>query len=149
MTPTDLAALHALCFTSLRPWTEREFQDLIDSPLVFLILPENPIDIGFALGRVIADEAELLTIAVAPKCQRSGLGRALMKKFHQTARNRAANTVFLEVADRNSGARALYESCGYTEIGRRKDYYNCADGTPQDAIVMSVHLGSRADQARF
>ena len=95
---------------------------------------------GFALGRVIADEAELLTIAVHPEAQGAGIGKKLMSEFHTAAKSRGASRAFLEVADDNGAARALYLGAGYGESGRRVGYYNRAHSAPIDAITMERAL---------
>lgn len=87
---------------------------------------------GFLLGRVITDEAELLTLAVAPQARRAGCGRALTQAFVETARSRGALHLFLEVSADNIAAQALYRGLGWSEAGRRRGYY----GTGIDAIVM-------------
>ena len=108
MRPAVLAALHARCFTMPRPWSEAEFAELLESPHAFLVTAPG----GFLLGRVIAGEAELLTVAVAPESRRRGTGRALLQAFSEAARARAADTAFLEVAEDNAPARALYRAAG-------------------------------------
>lgn len=129
MTPDQLAALHMRCFrTHPRPWSAAEFADLLASPLNFLLTRPH----GFLLGRTIADEAELLTVAVAPKARRQGIGAALLTQFADTARQRGANTAFLEVASDNSAAISLYESRGWTHAGNRRNYY----APSIDAIIM-------------
>ncbi|MDV7270746.1 ribosomal protein S18-alanine N-acetyltransferase [Thioclava sp. A2] len=136
MTPEDLAALHARSFTTPRPWSTAEFAGFLASPLCFLrTLPQ-----GFVLGRTIADEAELLTIAVDPDARRNGSGRALLHAFEAEARARGATTAFLEVAIDNNAARGLYASGGWAESGLRKAYYHAPDGTRIDAVVMSRSL---------
>lgn len=92
---------------------------------------------GFALGRVIADEAELLTIAVMPEARRQGVARELLTKFEHQAQAGGATQIFLEVAARNSGALALYHLHEYAQVGRRKGYYRGADGAQDDGIVMA------------
>jgi [ribosomal protein S18]-alanine N-acetyltransferase len=108
MTPADLARLHAACFTMPRPWGAAEFADLLASPLVFLVAEPA----GFALGRAVADEAELLTLAVDPSARRQGSGRRLLTKFEAEAASRGATSAFLDVAAGNDAARALYLSAG-------------------------------------
>jgi ribosomal-protein-alanine N-acetyltransferase len=127
VSPTELAALHLRVFVNPRPWTAAEFAALLESPLCFLIEAEG----GFALGRVVAGEAELLTIAVAPERQGRGVGRQLMAGFLAEAQSRAAESVFLEVAETNAPARALYQRAGFAEAGRRRGYYEGID-----AVVM-------------
>lgn len=133
MTPDDLAQLHAACFTTPRPWSAQEFTDLASSPLVFVITDKN----AMIMGRTIVDEAELLTLAVAPDARRTGMGRRLVQAFLAAAKARGATTAFLEVAADNAPAIALYHSAGFTESGRRRGYYHPPQGPAVDAIVMA------------
>jgi ribosomal-protein-alanine N-acetyltransferase len=133
VTPSDLSALHARAFTTPRPWSEAEFATLLADPLVFL-LAEG--DAGFLLGRAVAGEAELLTIAVAPEARRRGLGRRLVGRFIYQARLRGAQSAFLEVAEDNAAAQALYRASGFVEAGRRRGYYRTPDGGAVDALVL-------------
>lgn len=138
MTADDLAALHAACFTVPRPWSTAEFESLLLSPQVVLITAPH----GFALGRVIAGEAELLTIAVHPDARRQGTGRLLLSDLIGMAAARGAETLFLEVRADNDSAIALYRSAGLGEVGRRKAYY--FDGTDRiDALVMRLEIGAK------
>ena len=130
--PAALAALHARCFTVPRPWTPAEFADLLAGQGAFLLTrPE-----GFLLGRALAGEAELLTLAVDPDRRRQGAGRRLLAQFEASARRMGADTAFLEVAAGNVAARALYAAGGWLEAGRRPRYY----GPAEDAIVMRLDL---------
>ncbi|MDQ7775120.1 MAG: GNAT family N-acetyltransferase [Paracoccus aminovorans] len=125
----DLAALHLRCFAAHpRPWSAPEFEDLLNSPLNFLLTRPR----GFLLGRAVAGEAELLTLAVAPEARRQGLGSALLRDFAAASRARGAAEAFLEVAEGNAGAIALYAGHGWEITGRRRNYY--APGI--DAILM-------------
>lgn len=131
MTPEALAALHARCFPehSLpRPWRAEEFAALLAQPGSLLLTRPG----GFLLGRVILDEAELLTLAVAPEARRHGIGRDLCAEFAATSRARGAAHGFLEVASDNAPAQALYASTGWREAGRRRGYY----GPGRDALVL-------------
>lgn len=140
MSPEDLAALHAACFTVPRPWTAAEFADLIARTDTFLLQEGD----GFLLGRAVAGEAELLTLAVAPKARRQGTGARLVAGFLTQAAARGAETAFLEVAEDNQPARALYERAGFTPAGRRRAYYRHPNGTPTDALVMTRALDAQA-----
>ena len=139
MTPADLAALHAACFTSPRPWSEAEFAGFLSNRLVFLLTEPG----GFLLGRVIADEAEILTLAVDPACRRRGIAARLVDAFLTESKQRGAASAFLEVAESNSAARALYASAGFTESGRRRGYYDRLDGGAEDGLVLSCGLAVR------
>lgn len=92
------------------------------------------------MGRVIADEAELLTLAVAPPARRQGLGRGLLAHFLDEARRRGATRAFLEVAADNGPACALYQAGGFAEDGRRRGYYRGPDGVVVDALLLSRAL---------
>lgn len=136
MTPEALAALHKRVFTTPRPWSAAEFSDLLAMTGVFLI--DHPD--GFVLGRAIADEAEVLTLAVAPQARRQGIARQLMLKFAQKAAQDRAEAVFLEVAEDNAAAIGLYLSLGYTVSGRRRGYFETPNHKRLDALVMTKPL---------
>lgn len=138
MTPDALAALHARCFTAPPPWSADSFAALLQSPHVFLL--EDPGGQAFALGRVIAGEAELLTIATDPGQRRAGLARALMARFEGESRTRGAEAAFLEVAETNAPALALYASCGFAQAGRRPGYYVAPGASPVAALILCKSL---------
>ncbi|MGO4907733.1 GNAT family N-acetyltransferase [Pseudorhodobacter sp. W20_MBD10_FR17] len=136
MTPTDLATLHKQAFTTPRPWSADAFTGLLDMAGVFLIGSPK----GFILGRAIAGEAEVLTLAVAPEWRRQGIARQLMLDFARKAEQNAAETAFLEVAEDNAAAIGLYLSLGYTVGGRRREYFEAPDHKRLDALIMTKSL---------
>lgn len=136
LSATEMAATHAAAFTQSRPWSAAEFASLLDSPLTFATGDAR----AFALVRVIAGEAELLTIATDPDFQRRGLGRATMLDWQAKARARGAETGFLEVAADNLAALKLYESCRFEICGQRRGYYKRTQGKPVDALLMRSDL---------
>jgi ribosomal-protein-alanine N-acetyltransferase len=133
--PEAMAALYARAFPETRGWSAAEIEGLIGAPGGFAVTR----DTGFAIGRAVAGEAELLTIAVAPEVLGRGIGRALLAAFEAEARRRDAATAFLEVAADNPAALALYRAAGWVESGRRRGYYRRARGTV-DAVLMSKRL---------
>ena len=136
MTPQQLAAIHAECFTLPRPWSAEEFTDLLKSRNIFQCnLPS-----GFALGRVAGPEAELLSLAVRPAEQGKGLGRQLLRQYEAEARRRGATEAFLEVAVDNDAAIHLYRSEGYADAGWRKDYYEGPTGAKLSCLVLRKEL---------
>ncbi len=137
MTPDALAALHRRCFRSPPPWTAADFAAFAADPLAFLLVEG---DAGFLLGRAVAGEAELLTLAVAPESRRLGLGRKLVARFIYQAQLRQAERAFLEVSAENTAALALYDSAGFRTEGRRKGYYAGPEGQRIDALVMARPL---------
>lgn len=132
----ELASIHAACFILPRPWSAPEIRALLDSPHVFLLSESD----GFLLGRAVAGEAELLTLAVLPTTQGRGLGGRLVQGFLSAAQARAATTAFLEVAAGNDTAIRLYERAGFAQTGSRKGYYTAPDGQRIDALILSRTL---------
>lgn len=135
MTPETLSALHELCFTTPKPWSAEAFADLLDSPANQLLTEEH----GFLLGRIIAGDAEILTLAVHPNRQRQGIASRLVRRFAKAAADQGASSMFLEVAQTNAPARALYASLGFSQTGRRPNYYRTPEGGRVDAILLSLN----------
>lgn len=92
--------------------------------------------VGFAMSRLVADEEELLLLAVIPDARRCGVGTALLSRFIAAARARGAARIFLEMREGNP-AESLYRRHGFTCIGRRANYYRLGTGRPIDAITYS------------
>ena len=133
--PFVLAAIHAAAFPPGEAWSVTMFAAQLGLPGVFALLDEAG---GMVLMRVAADEAEILTLGVAPDARRRGIARALVEAGCEAAGKSGAVKVFLEVAARNAGARALYEGSGFVKTGVRRKYY--ADGS--DALTMTRTLPS-------
>jgi len=132
-----LARIHAEAFPPAERWGPDAIALMLALPGAFGVLAqEGDEPAGFALARVAADEAEILTIATRPAARRRGHGRALFAALAKEARARGAAALFLEVSEANAAARGLYAALGAREVGRRKRYY--ADGS--DALVMRVAL---------
>ncbi|MEI4232209.1 GNAT family N-acetyltransferase [Roseovarius sp. D22-M7] len=133
MTPEAIAETHARAFDQHgRPWSAQEFQGLLQDRHVICTGDAR----AFLLGRVVADEAEILTLATDPAHRRRGLARACLRAFHAQAAARGATQTFLEVAADNAPARALYTAARYVEVGRRNGYY----GAGVDALLLSRPL---------
>jgi ribosomal-protein-alanine N-acetyltransferase len=134
-----LADLHDRAFD--RPWSADEFEALLKGPGAFAVLGEANEPRGFILCRAVADEAEVLTVAVDPAARRRGWGAALVEMAVGIAREAGALEMFLEVASDNLAAIKLYETTGFQRVGLRKGYYPHADGA-KDAVVMRRALNS-------
>ncbi|MAM60422.1 GNAT family N-acetyltransferase [Maritimibacter sp. UBA3975] len=132
-----MGEVYAAAFPKGRAWSPLELAELIGGPGGF----EVSVDAGFAIGRAIAGEAELITIAVDPARQGRGAGRVLLAAFEDTARRRGAVSAFLEVAADNAAGLALYRSAGWQESGCRRGYYPRTGADPVDAILMTKPLG--------
>lgn len=136
-----LAAIHVEAFDrpGETPWTEAAFADLLAQTGVFAVEAPD----GFVLMRTVADEAEILTLAVRPAARRGGQGARLVGEGVLAAAARGAGRVFLEVAEDNAAARALYARAGFAEAGRRPGYYAAADGGRRDALLLALNLTAR------
>lgn len=130
--PQALAQLHAAAFTLPRPWTAAEFAALLadKDAAVIALPPARPL--ALAALRVIAGEAELLTLAVDPQARRSGLGRQALDQALRRAVAAGAARVFLEVRADNVPALQLYRQAGFQPVGRRPGYY----GAGLDALIL-------------
>jgi ribosomal-protein-alanine N-acetyltransferase len=118
-------------------WTAAQCAGLMPMPGVWLTLARDGGEaVGFALGRTVAAEAELLLLAVKRSCQGRGVGEKLLKSFVASAQARGATRLHLEVRDGNHALR-LYAKAGFSEVGRRKNYYTGRDGQIYDAITLA------------
>ena len=139
----DCEQLHALAFHF--PWSSADFEAyLADSAIIAdgavnEAMPSEPLG-GFVISRLLPPDAELLTIAVAPPRRGTGLGRALLEAHLANLERGGALLVFLEVADDNPAALALYARAGFKTIGRRENYYQRASGENCAAVTMRLEL---------
>lgn len=132
----QMAALHARAFAQGGAWSLSDFQDLLETRN--MVICDNPY--GFAVLRIVAPEAEILTIAIAPEMQGKGHGRALLDAVLAQARSARVEDIFLEVDSNNHAARALYAAAGFDETGLRKNYYRYNTGGYGDAILLAKTL---------
>src|SRR6201992_4147576 len=108
------------------PWSPEEMAGLIASSSTVGAAALDPVSgrlHGFVLSRLAADEAEILTIAVDAAHQGRGVGRGLLSENLRQAANAGAKAMFLEVAEDNAAALALYERFGFVQVGQRPGYY--------------------------
>ena len=135
------AAIHAASFG--HPWSPAEFEALLTSRAT---IGAAAIDAasdelrGFALSRLAADAAEILTIAVHGGVRNRGIGRALMTDILWRLAALRAQSLFLEVEEGNSAAIALYLRLGFREVGRRRGYYRKLEGSAATALVLRKDL---------
>lgn len=132
---STMAAIHRAAFPPTDAWSRDVILLQLEVPATFGLISSLG---GMVLGRVAADEAEILTLAVNPEQRRHGLGSALLRAAMERARGLGAASMFLEVAVTNHAALALYEKHGFSEAGLRRRYYT--DGT--DALVLRSTLAA-------
>jgi [ribosomal protein S18]-alanine N-acetyltransferase len=133
------AQIHGASFH--RGWGEGEFETMLTerNTLVHRLRMGRKI-IGFSVSRMAADEAEILSIAVAESHRGRGLSRNLLLTHLGHLAGRGVRTVFLEVEENNQPARRLYERAGFTVVGRRERYYQQGGGEPLNALLMRRDL---------
>lgn len=136
-----LSALHGACF--MPGWSTESVARLLATPGAMAWLAWTQLDGaspgGFALARAGGGECELLTIGVLPARRRRGAGAALVDAWLAWARAEGVQRCFLEVAEDNGAARALYARRGFVGIGRRPGYYARGEGAAS-ALVLSLAL---------
>jgi ribosomal-protein-alanine N-acetyltransferase len=141
MTPADLDDVVALERSVYpHPWSRGNFADSLDAGYHAWVLREGGQLAGYFLVMAAVDEAHLLNVSVAARCQRQGLGRYLLDKVAACARGLGAESVLLEVRPSNLRALDVYRRYGFVDIGRRKAYYPAHNGQREDAIVMRYVL---------
>jgi len=145
--PADIDALveiHAAGFR--RGWSADEIDGLIaDRTVMSHVLRRESLfgirrPLGFILVRTVVDQAEVLTIAVAPAARGRGYGRSLMEEALRSLYRELVPEIFLEVDENNASAVSLYHSLGFVEVGRRKGYYADGQGPGGTALVLRLQL---------
>jgi ribosomal-protein-alanine N-acetyltransferase len=145
----DLDAVMAVMDDSFDPaygeaWTAPQCAGLLPMPGVWLTLARQGDEaVGFALGRTVVAEAELLLLAVKRSRQKAGVGEKLLARFIEIAAAGGASRLHLEVRDGNHALK-LYTKSGFTEVGRRKNYYTGRDGQIYDALTLAKSLSAQA-----
>jgi ribosomal-protein-alanine N-acetyltransferase len=120
-------------------WSKGVMKDCIKSGYQCIVVKQLDTIIGYAFLLVSFDEAHLLNMCIDHKVQSQGLGRKLLKYMENICRYHQSKTFILEVRESNPIAHSLYKSCGFNEIGVRKNYYRTIDGR-ENAIVMVKQL---------
>ncbi len=136
MTEIDLDAVIAIELEAYpHPWTRGIFRDCLRVGYCCWVYEHAGEVAAYAVMSGGACEAHLLNLCVSPGLQGQGMGRMMLAHLLELARGHEAEKVFLEVRPSNYAALGLYESMGFTEVGRRKAYYP-ADRGKEDAIIM-------------
>lgn len=140
-TPSDVAAVTAISAEALEAakWTESSYREALQWPgIVAMVCSDEGKVTGFILGRQVADEAEILNVAITRARRRGGEGSKLLKTALDQFREHRMKRVFLEVRESNTAAISFYSKHGFTNVGRRVGYYHAPD---EAAVVMELNLG--------
>ena len=138
--PEDAPALAALHAAALPPgWPAADFAAYCgEANRLVLLARDGGRLLGLAAVQIAADEAEILSIAVAAEARRRGLGSAMVAACIESCEATSVSTIFLEVAEGNRAALALYEKMGFSLLSRRADYYQGGRSAHEAALVMRL-----------
>ena len=138
----DVAAIAQIHAASFRHgWSDGEIEGmLLDRSVVAHRATIGRHVAGFVISRIAADEAEILSVAVAQSYRGRAVARALLRHHLGRLAALGAHKVFLEVEEGNASALRLYRRAGFTEVGRRKGYYANPTGEPATALVLRRNL---------
>ena len=134
----DIALLEQICFS--RPWSRRMLaEELANQCAAFLVAlePETNKVIGYAGLLVMADEGYITNVAVFPEYRRRGVAEQIIQVFCDFAQGNHLAFLTLEVRPGNAPAISLYNSFGFEEVGRRKNYY---DLPREDALILTRYF---------
>jgi ribosomal-protein-alanine N-acetyltransferase len=135
-----LAELHAECFDERRRWSAELLKSFLETPAAFglaYISKQDPA--GFILGQGGGEEAEIVTLATRPAFRRQGIAATLTGEFCGAWQRKGIQRLFLEVAEDNEAAIALYQKIGFEKCGLRPHYYQ-EQGSGAHALIMQKSL---------
>ena len=128
----QIAELEKICFSD--PWSERSIASELDNKLAFwLVATEGERVAGYIGSQTVMDETDMMNVAVHPDFRRRGIAEALVTGLVEELKNNGSHCLTLEVRASNAPAIALYEKLGFSEIGRRKNYYR---NPREDALIL-------------
>lgn len=128
----QIAELEKICFSD--PWSERSIASELDNKLAFwLVATEGERVAGYIGSQTVMDETDMMNVAVHPDFRRRGIAEALVNGLVDALKTQGSHCLTLEVRTSNAPAIALYEKLGFSEIGRRKNYYR---NPREDALIL-------------
>lgn len=136
MTPEALAVTHLAAFGAAKAWSATTFAKLLTDEGITAIGDAQ----SYVIGRLVLDEAEILTLATDPALQGQGLATKTLSKFLVQIQAKGVARVFLEVAQDNQPALALYSRAGFAQVGERKNYYARPDAPPVTGLILRRDL---------
>ena len=128
----QVAALEKICFAD--PWSEKSVASELENPLSYwLVAMDGEKLVGYVGSQTVLGETDMMNVAVSPDYRRQGIAEGLILALIAALKARESHCLTLEVRDSNASARALYEKLGFSEIGRRKNYYR---SSKEDALIL-------------
>ena len=128
----QIARLEKICFSD--PWSENSIASELDNKLAFwLVAAEGENVVGYIGSQTVMDETDMMNVAVHPDFRRKGIAETLVNALVENLQKMGSHCLTLEVRASNAPAIALYEKLGFSEIGRRKNYYR---NPREDALIL-------------
>ncbi len=128
----QIAELERICFSA--PWSENSLRSELNNELsAWLVALEDGSVAGYIGSQSVCGESDMMNVAVHPGCRRQGIGEMLVNALVSALKDRGSHCLTLEVRASNDPARALYEKLGFTEAGRRPNYYSAPK---EDALIL-------------
>ena len=128
----QVAALEKACFSA--PWSEQSVAGELSNPLsVWLVCVEKDRVLGYVGSQTVLGETDMMNVAVSPDARRRGIGEKLILELVERLKERDSHCLTLEVRASNAPAIALYEKLGFTQVGRRPNYYR---NPKEDALIL-------------
>ncbi|HDI78686.1 MAG TPA: ribosomal-protein-alanine N-acetyltransferase [Desulfobacteraceae bacterium] len=126
------------------PWTSISFLEEVKKPLshLWVVIKEEQV-VGYICFIKVANEIQVMNIAVTPKLRRRGIGTEIMKRLMDYSQEHEIRSIWLEVRPSNVAARTLYKGLGFKSCGIRPRYYQ---DSGEDAIIMKLSLSSKVSK---
>ena len=128
----QVAALEKLCFSE--PWSEKSVASELENKLAFwLVAADGDTVAGYVGSQTVCEETDMMNVAVHPDYRRQGIAEMLILSLVENLKEQGSHSLTLEVRASNVPAIALYEKLGFSEVGRRKNYYR---NPKEDALIL-------------
>lgn len=129
---SQVAELEKQCFSD--PWSEKSVASELENPLsLWLVALEGDTIAGYVGSQTVMGETDMMNVAVSPAYRRRGIARELIQALLRELARQGSHRLMLEVRASNAPARALYESLGFAQVGRRPNYYR---NPKEDALIL-------------
>ncbi|MBE6921357.1 MAG: ribosomal-protein-alanine N-acetyltransferase [Ruminococcaceae bacterium] len=128
----QIAQLEKQCFSD--PWSENSVASELNNRLsLWLVALDGATVAGYIGSQSVGDEADMMNVAVHPDYRRRGIARELVMGLVAALGEKGVHSLALEVRASNAPAIALYEQLGFTQVGRRPNYYR---NPKEDALIL-------------
>ena len=129
---SSVALLEKQCFND--PWSEKSIDSELNNPLsAWLVAVDGQRVVGYVGSQTVLDGADMMNIAVDPDYRRQGIAQLLVEGLIDCVREKGAICLLLEVRASNDPAICLYQKLGFSQVGRRPNYYR---NPKEDALIL-------------